>query len=155
MIFVNKPYCTDAVNTSEEIGYGTIKYNYNIGTWELGKEPFITLTDNGIIKRGDTMSVTDYFLLKLAEDSLAKAVSVRLNDTVEITEFSVRKIQEQENGTDAILEYRIVPTPQLGSAITNIKLLDADGKTVTNSNIYVPVTDEMLIKHIIKIKEGA
>ena len=41
------------------------------------------------------------------------------------------------------------------SLITNIKLLRADNEILTESDVYVPVSETVLSKHIIRVKEGA
>lgn len=154
MVFINRPYDADNIRISEEVERKTIVYNYYLGSWELGKKPFAHLLDNKVIKKGDIMSVADYLLLKLAENALSRVENIRLNDAVNISDFTIRRTERDDEGTSAVLEYKVIPSPELGKAITNVKLLNDHGGIVTESTIYVPVIGDMLIKHTIRIKEG-
>ena len=53
----------------------------------------------------------------------------------------------------AIVEYDILGS--LTNEVTNIKLLGAGGKVLTESTVYIPVIDSVTCKHTIPVKEEA
>ena len=173
IIFTNVPLTALLIAINEEISYGTIQWNYLLGQWRLGESPFATISgsqvlegyyksefrDSGekpftsteegaIIKMADKTSITDKLLHDTAEFVLSDIKSVLINDSVKITSFTV----SHAVGSVVTLEYTINPTQ--AEEVTNIKLLDGDDNVLSNSNVWVPVTQTILGKHTIRIKEG-
>ena len=74
---------------------------------------------------------------------------VLINDTVRVSNFSLKQVSDNV----ASIEY--VVTPDMTDIITDIKLMRADDAVLTQSAVYVPVTDTVISKHIITVKEGA
>ena len=72
-----------------------------------------------------------------------------LNDEVAISEFRSKKVV----GNTVTIEYTV--TPEMTNLITNIKLMKADGTVLAQSAVYVPVSQTVISKHIITVKEGA
>lgn len=162
MIFTNVPRTDISMSLTEEISVRTMNWNYLLGQWSLGAKPFasiidsqvledspLALTEGGvIIKMADIKSIKDALIEDTANFVLSDIHSVLINDTVEITDFRVSAVVYNV----VTLEYQV--TPAMCSEIENIKLRKEDGTVLTESQVYVPVTANVLSKHNIKIKEG-
>ena len=162
MIFTNVPRTDISMSLTEEISVRTMNWNYLLGHWRLGAKPFasiinsevledspLALTEGGvIIKMADIKSIKDALIEDTANFVLSDIHSVLINDTVEITDFRVSAVVYNV----VTLEYQV--TPAMCSEIENIKLRKEDGTVLTESQVYVPVTANVLSKHNIKIKEG-
>ena len=162
MIFTNVPRTDISMSLTEEISVRTMNWNYLLGQWSLGAKPFasiidsqvledspLALTEGGvIIKMADIKSIKDSLIEDTANFVLSDIHSVLINDTVEITDFRVSAVVHNV----VTLEYQV--TPAMCSEIENIKLRKEDGTVLTESQVYVPVTANVLSKHNIKIKEG-
>ena len=94
-------------------------------------------------------SVQDALLNDTAEFVADDIASVLINDSIAITNFETKSV----TGNQLTMEYEV--TPSMTSLITNIKLLRADDEILTESDVYVPVSETVLSKHIIRVKEGA
>lgn len=75
--------------------------------------------------------------------------SVLINDEVVITEFRLKQV----SNNIVSIEYDV--TPDMATLITDIKLRKADDAVLTQSSVYIPVTQRIINKHIITVKEGA
>lgn len=75
--------------------------------------------------------------------------AVLLNDTIKVSNFRLKQV----DANVVSVEYEV--TPDMTNIITNIKLLRADDMVLTQSAVYVPVTQAVISKHIITVKEGA
>ena len=148
MIFINKPLISTAIALSEEISYGTRLSNYALGYWILGQKPFASYQSGGMIKLSTVSSLKSALFQDVAQFTVSDIASVLINNTLAISEFSAK----QATGDECIVEYSV---PQ-GSVedITSIKLLDADGNTLSESVVYVPVAADVVLKHTIKVKEA-
>lgn len=173
LIFTNVPLTALLIAISEEISCRTIQWNYRLGFWRIGADKFATisgsqvlewyyklgswalgekpfaLTEGGaIIKMADKASITEKLLHDTAGFVLSDIKSVLINDSVKITNFRV----QSAIGPLVTLEYEV--TPAQVEEVTNIKLLDEDDNVLSNSSVWVPVTQTILGKHTIRIKEG-
>lgn len=148
IIFTNVPLTALLIEINEEISYRTIQWNYKLGSWALGEKPFVLTEGGAIIKMVDKDSITDKLLHDTAGFVLSDIKAVLINDSVKITSFRV----SQAIGSAVTLEYEV--TPAQVEEVTNIKLLDGDDNVLSNSNVWVPVTQTILGKHTIRIKEG-
>lgn len=149
MIFVNKPRVNTPVKVSEEIRGKTKIYNYRLGSWVLGQLPIASNQDMGVFKLASTSSVKPAYLQDIAAFCLQDITSVLINDTHTITSF----VTKETLGASAIVEYDILGS--LTNEVTNIKLLGAGGKVLTESTVYIPVIDSVTCKHTIPVKEEA
>ena len=148
IIFTNVPLTALLIAINEEISYRTIQWNYKLGSWALGEKPFALTEGGAIIKMADKASITDKLLHDTAGFVLSDIKAVLINDSVKITSFKV----SHAIGSVATLEYEV--TPSQVEEVTNIKLLDGDDNVLSNSNVWVPVSQTILGKHTIRIKEG-
>lgn len=173
IVFINRPRTDMSMALSEEISYRTMKWNYVLGSWFLGRLPFVTiqgsevlewyyklgswelgkkpfaLTEGGnIIKMATTPSIKDALLEDTAKFVVTDVAAVLINDEIKITDFTIK----QASGRFVTLEYQV--TSAMTDVVSNIKLLKDDDTVLTESNVYVPVTDTILSKHNIQVKEG-
>lgn len=148
MVFINVPRTAMNINLSEEISYAQKNWNYRLGSWRLGQSSFATLTEGGVIKMAETKSIQPSLLNDAANFVAGDIASVILNDRFQIEEFSLKQV------SDNVVSIEYVVEPNMMSVITDIKLVKADGAVLTQSAVYVPVTQTVLSKHIITVKEG-
>lgn len=149
IVFINKPFITKRLVMSENISYNTYQYNYLLGvSWALGSKPFVNFTDKGVIKLANVSSLKAELFNTVATFTADEITSVLLNDTVVIDAFDLK----QASNNIANIEYTVF-TGQLNT-ITNIKLRDSSNNTLSESVVYVPLADDVLMKHTIVVKEG-
>lgn len=148
LVFTNVPLISLGLSISEEVSYQTLMWNYRMSHWKLGEKSFADRDGGGIIKMADTASIKPQLLNDTAEFIETDVAAVLINDTIQITEFKLRQV----TNNSVILEYEIHPA--MTSLVTNIKLLKQDDSVLTESNVYVPVTQTVLNKHTLRVKEG-
>ena len=151
IVFINKPLIVYNSNISEQIELTKNIYNYKLGTrWILGRTPFANQESGGVIKLPTAKSVQNKFLNNIATFSAEDINNVLLNDTEVISSF----INKTAVDNVATIEYTI-PADLGLSEITNIKLRDAENNVLTSSTVYVPIVEDVIVKHNIYVKEGA
>lgn len=148
LVFTNVPLISLGVSISEEVSYIELMWNYRMSHWRMGNKPFADRSGGGIIKMPDTASIKPQLLHDTAEFIETDVSAVLINNTTKITEFKLRQVTDNS----VILEYEIHPA--MTSLVTNIKLLKADDSVLSESNVYVPVTQTVLNKHTLRVKEG-
>ena len=151
MIFTNKPLLTSSILSSEQQEAFDLSYNYVLDKWSLGEKPFADLINQKTIKDADKMSISQSFLNNITTFVDKKISKVKVNDKIEITDFETKQVTENT----LQIEYAVKKEQIENGIITNIKLLDNTGAELSNSPVYVPITYDTLVKHTIKIKEGA
>jgi hypothetical protein len=148
MVFINVPYTSANIHVNEAISYTQRNWRYRLGSWKLGQYAFATLDGGGVIKMENTKSIKQALLDDAAVCISNNIASVLLNDTVEISEFTLKQVSENV----VCVEYSVMPS--MTNLITDIKLRRADGTILTQSTVYVPVTQNIISKHLITVKEG-
>ena len=148
MIFINKPLISAALALSEEVSYSAQVKNYVLGYWALGQKPFTSYQSGGVLKLSNIASLKSALFQSVAEFTASDIASVLINNTLAVSQFNTK----QATGDECIVEYSVVK----GSveSITSIKLLDSKGSTLSESTVYVPVVDDVVLKHTIKVKEA-
>lgn len=149
MVFINVPYTSRNILLSEEISYTELNWMYRLGSWKLGRDPFAILNGGGVAKMPDIKSIQQTLLNDTANFVSGDIASVLINDSVVITEFRLNQV----SNNIVTIEYDVYPT--MTTLITDIKLRKADDTVLTQSSVYVPVTQDIISKHIITVKEGA
>lgn len=151
IVFINKPLIVYNNNVSEQIELTKNIYNYKLGTkWVLGRNTFVTQESGGVLKLATSPSIQNKFLNDIATFSADDINNVLLNDTEVISSFDTKTAVDNV----ATIEYTI--SSDLGlSEITNIKLRDAENNVLTSSTVYVPIVEDVIVKHNIYVKEGA
>lgn len=151
MVYINVPTIISPILVGETVSIANLIWNYKLGTtWNLGQKPFLSYTAEEVIKVATIPSVTTDCLVALSELVQTDVVKVLVNNTYEITEFVSKDITEDGQ---TIISYNVLPSSGI-ETITNIKLIDNEGTVYFDSNIYVPVEQEVVMKHTIKFKEG-
>lgn len=148
LVFVNKPLIMADVVANETIVSATQHYNYILGQWQLGQEPFATTDPEEVIKLPSVNSINPNLLADIASFSATDVVAVRLNGSVKLSDFTTKAGQ----GTTTIVEYEVKPAQ--ASEITQIELLGTGDRVLTASAVYIPVTEAVICKHSINFKEG-
>lgn len=148
LVFVNKPLIMTDVVANETIVSATQHYNYILGQWQLGQEPFATTDSEEVIKLPIVKSINPNLLADIASFSATDVVAVRLNGSVKLSNFTTKAGQ----GTTTIVEYEVKPAQ--ASEITQIELLGTGDRVLTASAVYIPVTEAVICKHSINFKEG-
>lgn len=148
LVFVNKPLIMADVVANETIVSATQHYNYILGQWQLGQEPFATTDPEEVIKLPSVNSINPNLLADVASFSATDVVAVRLNGSVKLSNFTTKAGQ----GTTTIVEYEVKPAQ--ASEITQIELLGTGDRVLTASSVYIPVTEAVICKHSINFKEG-
>lgn len=148
LVFVNKPLIMADVVANETIVSATQHYNYILGQWQLGQEPFATTDSEEVIKLPIVKSINPNLLADIASFSATDIVAVRLNGSVKLSNFTTKAGQ----GTATIVEYEVKPAQT--SEITQIELLGTGDRVLTASAVYIPVTEAVICKHSINFKEG-
>lgn len=148
LVFVNKPLIMADVVANETIVSATQHYNYILGQWQLGQEPFATTDSEEVIKLPIAKSINPNLLADIASFSATDVVAVRLNGSVKLSNFTTKAGQ----GATTIVEYEVKPAQ--ASEITQIELLGTGDRVLTASSVYIPVTEAVICKHAINFKEG-
>ena len=148
IVFINQPLITQGLVMSEEISYSTMQYNYVLGvSWVLGALPFLSYIDKGAIKLSNVSSLQPGLFNDVADFTASDIASVLLNDSVVISSF----VTKQASANLVDIEYN-VSTSQVQS-ITNIKLKNSYGDILSEAVVYVPLLEDVLMKHTITVKE--
>lgn len=148
LVFVNKPLIMADVVANETIVSAPQHYNYILGQWQLGQEPFATTDSEEVIKLPIVKSINPNLLADIASFSATDVVAVRLNGSVKLSNFTTKAGQ----GATTIVEYEVKPAQ--ASEITQIELLGTGDRVLTASAVYIPVTEAVICKHAINFKEG-
>lgn len=146
LLFINKPMVNSSILTESFTLYQAVNYNYKLGAWKLGEKPFGFFQKE--TETGGKMSIEQRLLNILTENTVNLINTVLINDKVSILAFVAKNA---ENNT-ATIEYKVMSGDM--DEIHNIKFLTSDNHVITNANVYIPLVDDVMLKHIIKIKEG-
>lgn len=148
IVFTNIPYTASGVNLSEEISYATQKWKYRLGSWRLGEYPFTTLDGGGIIKMADIKSIQQSLLNDTANLVTSDISYVLINDSIRIDTFRTK----QADNNVVTVEYDI--TEHMTTLMTDVKLMNANDEVLSQTTVYVPITQLVIGKHTITVKEG-
>lgn len=149
IVYISRPYTSLGLLLSQQIGMGDAVYNYQLGAWALGRLPFATLRDLGVISMPSQLSVQPALLSDTAGFVAEDVASVRLNGSVDIPGSALTR---STNGSTAWIEYPV--SPGQVDEVSRVELLNAAGETLTDAAVYVPVVSEVRFKHKINVKEG-
>lgn len=148
IVYINVPFINYALELTETISSAERKWNYKLGTWALFSAPFLTSANEEVIKMASMPSVQPDLLNGVAGFVSGDIASVRINGTLVITD-----ITKEVTGNTLTVSYDL--TQAQVSEVNKIELLDADGKVLTSSTIYVAVSNDGLqLKHTIPTEEG-
>ncbi len=148
MVFINVPYMAMGVNISETISYLEQSWRYRLSSWKLGAYPFATLDGGGTVKMAETKSIQQALLNDTANFLAEDIAYVVINGTIILEEFRAKQVASNA----VTIEYEV--TPNLTRLITSIKLMREDATALTQASVYVPVSQSIICKHTMTVKEG-
>ncbi len=150
IVFTNKPFVAAKIHVSENINLTQVSFNYKVGTtWVLGRKPFTSLENIGGIKMASVPSIKQEMLNSIAEFTSSDIVKVRVNDSLIITDFTIKESTQNI----VTIEYQIALESGI-TEVTKIELLDVMDSVLMESLVYVPILESIILKHTIQIKEG-
>lgn len=149
MVFINVPFTAKSVKLSEQISYTAMNWKYRLGSWRLGAHPFAIIDGGGIVKMPELKSIKPALLNSAASFVADDIAAVLINDSIKVSEFRLKQVEDNV----VSIEYEVFP--DMTNLVTDIKLIRADDTVLTQSAVYVPVTQTVVSKHIITVKEGA
>lgn len=147
IVWVNSPFVRTGLLLSETISSAQRTYNYKLGSWELGLLPFATDGPEGVIKMPETPSIQQALLTGVANFVSGDVASARVNGTIPIADLA-----KSVEGAELTVTYTVLPSQT--TEITSLELLDGEGNVLTSSTVYIPVTTNVVMKHIIPVVEG-
>lgn len=151
IVYINIPTIVSPILIGETISRTNLIWNYRLGTqWVLGQKPFLSYANEEVFKMANIPSITKDGINALCTTVQTDIVKAIINDTLEITDFVSKDVTDSG---ETIISYSI-PVDSGIEVINNVKLVDSAGTIYFNSNIYVPVEQEVIMKHTIRIKEG-
>lgn len=145
--YINTPVVTSGILLSETISLSKLTYNYRLGGWGLGLLPFATEQDQGVIKTASMPSIQQALLTGTANFVSGDIASAQLNGSISISDIS-----KSVDGSTLTVTYTV--TPEQTTQITQVALLDSSGTPLTSSTLYIPITTNTIMKHIIPVAEG-
>lgn len=147
IVYRNNPYVTETILLSEQIDLSDLIFNYRLGAWGLGLQPFASEDPQGVIKMPTTQSIESALLAGVANFVSGDVASARVNGATVISNLS-----KSVAGSTLTVTYSV--TPEQASEITLLELLDSTGTVLTSSQVYVPVSGNTVLKHTIPVTEG-
>lgn len=155
MQYISSPLVINKLNIGDEELSIPIIRNYRLGTtWNLGQKPFVSRGEEEVIKVASVHSIQQNVLNETAEFISDKIAKARINNALEISALEISALDlHQLNQNVITVEYTITESMNI-SFITNIKLLQEDDTVLIDSNVYVPVIGDAVIKHKITVQEG-
>ena len=147
IVWINSPLVRTGLLLSETISSAQRTYNYKLGSWELGLLPFATDGPEGVIKMPETPSIRQALLTGVANFVSGDVASARVNGTIPIADLA-----KSVEGAELTVTYTVLPSQT--TEITALELLDGEGNVLTSSTVYIPVTTNVVMKHIIPVAEG-
>ena len=147
IVWINSPFVRTGLLLSETISSAQRTYNYKLGSWELGLLPFATDGPEGVIKMPETPSIRQALLTGVANFVSGDVASARVNGTIPIADLAT-----SVEGAELTVTCTVLPSQT--TEITSLELLDGEGNVLTSSTVDVPVTTNVVMKHIIPVAEG-
>ena len=125
-------------------------WNYSLGSWALGRKPFGSSPTMEVVKLPETSSTTPLFLNLHAQYSAAEITAVRFNES-----YILSDLEKRAEGGITTLCYIVTPVSGL-QEITRIELLNDAGDVLDSAAVFVPVpaADQLTFQHTITHKEG-
>ena len=153
MVFVNNPLIKPDVVISHEISCGTLLSNYTLGDgFKLGMIPFMNVGTEGVIKMASTPSFTEKFINDVAAFTANEIAFISLDFVDGTSSFVFEFLTKTVEDNLITIEYDVAPDTR--AAIKRIELYDAETNKLASSDVYIPTSDKIRLKHTILVKEG-
>lgn len=152
--YISRPLIRTGILMSEEVRSAHFEWNYYLGSWALGAEPFADMTDMEVVKTANINSIQPAMLNGVANFSSSAVAYVQINGSIDIGTINKAVTPAQSVGGAATLTVSYNVTTTMTDAVTSVALMDANGNALTSMNVYVPVTETVNLQHTILIQEG-
>lgn len=152
--YISRPLIRTGILMSEEVRSAHFEWNYYLGSWALGAEPFADMTDMEVIKTANINSIQPELLNDVANFTSGDVAYVQINGGIDIGTINKAVTPAQYVGGAATLTVSYNVTTTMTDAVTSVALMDANGNALTSMNVYVPVTETVNLQHTILIQEG-
>lgn len=152
--YISRPLIRTGILMSEEVRSAHFEWNYYLGSWALGAEPFADETDVEVIKTANINSIQPAMLNGVANFASGDVAYVQINGGIDIGTINKAVTPAQYVGGAATLTVSYNVTTTMTDAVTSVALMDANGNALTSMNVYVPVTETVNLQHTILIQEG-
>lgn len=152
--YISRPLIRTGILMSEEVRSAHFEWNYYLGSWALGAEPFADETDVEVVKTANINSIQPAMLNGVANFASGDVAYVQINGGIDIGTINKAVTPAQYVGGAATLTVSYNVTTTMTDAVTSVALMDANGNALTSMNVYVPVTETVNLQHTILIQEG-
>lgn len=152
--YISRPLIRTGILMSEEVRSAHFEWNYYLGSWALGAEPFADETDVEVVKTANINSIQPAMLNGVANFASGDVAYVQINGGIDIGTINKAVTPAQSVGGAATLTVSYNVTTTMTDAVTSVALMDANGNALTSMNVYVPVTETVNLQHTILIQEG-
>jgi len=152
--YISRPLIRTGILMSEEVRSAHFEWNYYLGSWALGAEPFADETDVEVVKTANINSIQPAMLNGVANFASGDVAYVQINGSIDIGTINKAVNPAQYVGGAATLTVSYNVTTTMTDAVTSVALMDANGNALTSMNVYVPVTETVNLQHTILIQEG-
>lgn len=151
MAYVSRPYIDAVVAVAERVSYipndHSTQYNYKLGTWVLGDQPFVSPEGEVVAKPESTPSVKPPMLADAAEAIMQNVFAVRVNGSSVITDL-------QKSVAGSQVQIIAAASQSIADVITKEELLDGLGNVLSSADVYIPVTSAVQLIYRITVREG-
>lgn len=152
IVYVSRPLISANLLAAEEISYAQREYNYHLGTtWRLGMKPFVSRNNKGVVKPMQNKSLQPEILSGIARALKSDVAAARINGAIMIP---AQQLQISAQNDKLVITYTVTRSVGL-TEVTRAELLNADGSVLTRAEIYIPLPEDIEMKHTIKFAEGA
>lgn len=152
--YISRPLIRTGILMSEEVRSAHFEWNYYLGSWALGAEPFADMTDMEVVKTANINSIQPAMLNGVANFTSGDVAYVQINGGIDIGTINKAVTPAQYVGGAATLTVSYNVTTTMTDAVTSVALMDANGNALTSMSVYVPVTETVNLQHTILIQEG-
>lgn len=147
IVYINRPFLQDALFLSETVSYSSQAFNYKLGLWQLGLRPFLTDQSGEVVKMPSVKSIQNALLTGTANFVSSDVAKARVNGSIVISGLT-----KSVSGSTFTVTYPVLATQT--TEVTQVELLDSSDAVLTSSQVYVPVTDSVVMRHSIPVSEG-
>lgn len=147
IVYINRPFLQEGLFLSETVSYSSQAFNYKLGLWQLGLRPFVTDQNGEVVKMPSVKSIQSALLTGTANFVSSDVAKARVNGSIVISDLT-----KSVSGSTFTVTYPVLATQT--TEVTQVELLDSSNAVLTSSQVYVPVTDSVVMRHSIPVSEG-
>lgn len=147
IIYTGRPLLSTPLQLSETVNLTQLVYNYRLGAWGLGINPFASEQDKGVIVTPSQRSLQQELLNQTASFVASDVASARVNGSIIIS-----TLDKSTAANVATITYTVQETQ--ANPVTQIELLDADNNVLETAGVYVPIVGSAIFKHTIPVTQG-